>query len=406
MKSWSSVALPEISGVGLAPFLNDVASGKKINPVVDAKASIYICGITPYDSTHIGHAATYVNFDLLKRVWLDAGFSVNHVQNVTDIDDPLFERATKIGTPWQEIANREMKRYADDMVALRVLPPDSYATITEEFSTIVTSIQELLHMDAAYRLDDDIYFDISQSDKLGFVSHLKFDEMKQLFAARGGDPERANKRNALDPLLWKQCLGDDGFDSVLGKGRPGWHVECVAIANKYAALPLSVKAGGSDLIFPHHDMCQAECDSWLHVGLANAYIYAGMVNYQGEKMSKSLGNLVFVSDLLESGVDPMAIRLAILTNHYSKEWHWSDDLLTNANLRLETWRDALALEVTVEPEALLGDIRHFLADDLDTPSAISAIDTWATNTLQGKGNTHGGAGLVGRSLDKLFGIAL
>ena len=406
MKSWSSVALPEIPGAGIAPLLSDVASGEMFNPVVDCQASIYVCGITPYDSTHIGHAATYVNFDLLKRVWLDAGYFVNHVQNVTDIDDPLFERAAKIGVPWQEIANREIKRYADDMVALRVFPPDHYATITEEFSTIVKAIQEMLKMDIAYVLENDIYFDISASSKLGFVSHFNFDEMKHLFAARGGDPERANKRNVLDPLLWKQCLGEDGFDSELGKGRPGWHVECVAIANKFSSLPLSVKAGGSDLIFPHHDMCQTQCNSWLHANLANSYIYAGMVYYQGEKMSKSLGNLVFVSDLLAAGVDPMAIRLTILTNHYSQEWHWSDELLAKSNNRLNNWREALALENTVEPEDLLLSIRTFLANDLDTPSAISAIDSWASQTLQGKGSTHGGAGLVGRTLDKLFGIAL
>ena len=406
MKVWSSVELPEISGVGSVPMLRDVASNSTFDPVKNGKASIYVCGITPYDSTHMGHAATYVNFDLLKRVWLDAGYSVEHIQNVTDIDDPLFERAAKLGKPWKEIASKEMLRYSDDMVALRVLPPSSYATITEEFDYIVGVVQELLEANIAYYVEDDIYFDISKSDKLGYVSHFNNDEMKHLFSARGGDPERQGKRNLLDPILWKKVDGDDGFESALGRGRPGWHIECVAIANKYASLPLSVKAGGSDLIFPHHDMCQVQCDSWLKVNLANAYLYAGMVYYQGHKMSKSLGNLVFVSELVASGVDPMAIRLTILTNHYSQEWEWTDQLLGEAELRLNLWRSALALESTADSALLLASLRSCLADDLDTPKAIAAIDRWAKDSLKGEGKTLGGAGLAARAIDKILGIAL
>jgi L-cysteine:1D-myo-inositol 2-amino-2-deoxy-alpha-D-glucopyranoside ligase len=400
------VSLSEISGHGIAPNLADLASGTKFNPVDGDTASIYVCGITPYDSTHMGHAATYVNFDLLKRVWLDAGLKVLHVQNVTDIDDPLFERAAKTQTNWQDIATRETKRYADDMVALRVLPPDHYATITEEFSYIVEVIEEMLKLELAYYVEKDIYFDVSKSDKLGFVSHFNADEMKHLFAARGGDPDRPNKKNVLDPLLWKEVIGDDGFDSTLGKGRPGWHIECVAIAKRFATLPLSVKAGGSDLVFPHHDMCQTQCDSWLNIKLANSYVYAGMVYYEGQKMSKSLGNLIFISDLVSSGVDPMAIRLTILSNHYSDEWHWSEELLHAANLRLELWRSALAFEHTEDADKLINQMRIALSDDLDTPSAISAIDRWAETTVAGNGRSQSGAGIVSRAIDSLFGIAL
>ncbi len=406
MKTWSPVHQPAISGAGNRPKLFDIASSKLIDPVIGNQASIYVCGITPYDSTHMGHAATYVNFDLLKRVWLDAGLEVLHVQNVTDIDDPLFERADKIGVPWDQIATKEMTRFSDDMVALRVLPPNNYATITEEFSYIVEVICEMLELDIAYKVDADIYFDLSKSRKLGSVSHFNADEMKHLFAARGGDPERVGKRNILDPLLWKECIGDDGFDSRLGKGRPGWHIECVAIAKKYAELPLSVKAGGSDLIFPHHDMCQTQCDSWLRKNLANAYLYAGMVYFQGEKMSKSLGNLVFVSELISSGVDPMAIRLTILSNHYSEEWHWTNDLLQNANARLKVWREALALDATADAEALLSIIRFHLANDLDMPKVIAAVDAWASSSLANEGDDATGAGLVSRALDKILGIAL
>lgn len=406
MKTWSTVNLPEIPGIGNIPVLKDVASGEFLNPVDGQNASIYVCGITPYDSTHMGHAATYVNFDLLKRVWLDAGLSVQHVQNVTDIDDPLFERANKLGIAWNEIAAREMKRYSDDMVALRVLPPNIYATITEEFDYIVEVIEQLLELKVAYRVDEDIYFDISQSEKLGLVSHFNADEMKHLFAARGGDPDRVGKRNVLDPLLWKHSKNEDGFESNLGKGRPGWHIECVAIAKKYGTLPLSVKAGGSDLVFPHHDMCQAQCDAWLHTSLANSYLYSGMVYFQGQKMSKSLGNLVFVSELVSSEVDPMAIRLTILSNHYSEEWEWTSKLLDEATERLELWKTALALETTSDSNELLYEIRQHLAHDLNTPATIAAIDRWALNSINGKGKDFAGAGLAARAIDKILGIAL
>lgn len=406
MKTWSSVSLPKVSGTGQPPLLIDFASSKKLNPVKENQASIYVCGITPYDSTHMGHAATYVNFDLLKRVWLDSGINVTHIQNVTDIDDPLFERAQKTGVHWQKIADRETKRYADDMVALRVLPPDHYATISEEFNYIVDAVSEMLAMGIAYHLDNDIYFDLSKTDKLGDISHFNIDEMKHLFAARGGDPERPNKRNVLDPLLWKSAAGEDGFESKLGKGRPGWHIECVAIARKFANLPLSVKAGGSDLVFPHHDMCHAQCSAWLKKDLASAFLYAGMVYYQGQKMSKSLGNLVFVSDLVSSGADPMAIRLTILSNHYSDEWHWSDDLLKESQDRLDRWREALALETTADSLRLVSQIRTALSEDLNSPKAISAIDEWATQSLAQTGTDFGGAGQVSRAVDSILGIAL
>ena len=406
MKVWSSVAISKLPGAGKAPLLRDAATGQFIDPVVGQEASIYVCGITPYDSTHMGHAATYVNFDLLKRVWLDAGYTVNHVQNITDIDDPLFERASATGQNWLDIANQEVTKFSDDMSALKVLPPNSYASISEEFDYIVASVEELLELDAAYYVENDIYFDVSKTNALGELSHFNIDEMKHLFAARGGDPSRIGKRNVLDPLLWKKVDGDDGFQSKLGKGRPGWHIECVAIAKKYAKLPLSVKAGGNDLIFPHHEMCRVQCAAWQNISLANAYLYAGMVYYQGEKMSKSLGNLVFVSDLVKSGIDPMAIRLTILSNHYSQEWEWTNDLLEKANQRLNLWKMALAQNQTEESDQLLEGVRNALSVDLNTTEAFNLIDEWAQKSLLNKGNSTTGAGLVSRLLDSLFGIAL
>ena len=406
MRAWSTAHIPAIPGKGIRPLLKDAATGNYFDPVNSDVASIYVCGITPYDSTHMGHAATYVNFDLLKRVWLDAGLSVLHVQNVTDIDDPLFERANKVGIPWRNIALRETTKFSDDMVSLRVLPPDHYQTISEQFDNIVDAVQDLIDSNHAYQLDADIYFDISKSKHLGYVSGFNEDEMKHLFAARGGDPERVGKRNPLDPLLWKSVAGDDGFDSKLGRGRPGWHIECVAIAKKFASLPLSVKAGGRDLIFPHHDMCNVECFAWQDVPLAESFLYAGMVYYQGQKMSKSLGNLVFVSELIAKGADPMAIKLAILSNHYSNEWHWSDTLLGDAVKRLEMWRNACSMERTSSTAEILQEVRTFLSNDLDSPSALKSIDEWAEKTISGETTEFGGAGIISRMLDGIFGIAI
>jgi L-cysteine:1D-myo-inositol 2-amino-2-deoxy-alpha-D-glucopyranoside ligase len=345
-----------------------------------AVARIYVCGITPYDSTHIGHAATYLAYDTLIRVWLDAGYDVAYVQNSTDVDDPLLERARERGVDWRELAAEQIELFRGDMEALGVIPPDHYIAVTERISEIASAVRVLLDKGVAYRLGNDYYFDSAAAElispwHLGEESRYDRELMLALSAQRGGDPDRDGKRDALDPILWRGPRdGDPSWDSILGAGRPGWHIECSVISAEFLDLPLTVQGGGADLIFPHHEFTAGHTAALTGSPLASIYSHAGLVGYRGEKMSKSLGNLVFVSDLVDSGVDPRAIRLAILSQHYRNDWEWSEALLADASRRLESWDAWASTPSSTAPSDLIERLRRAVADDLDTPGAILAID--------------------------------
>lgn len=371
-------------------------------------ARMYVCGITPYDSAHLGHAATYVAFDLLYRCWLDAGIRVKYVQNITDIDDPLLERAQQTGVDWSGLADREIKRFKDDMAALRVLPPDPYVPVTEAMERIVAWIEELRLADAVYAVDGDLYFDIASDPDFGQLSHLDEATMLKLFAERGGDPARPGKRHPLDPLLWlKARAGEPSWDTRLGSGRPGWHIECVAIALDHAGSPLDVQGGGRDLVFPHHEMSAALAHAASgRTPCARSYVHAGMVALHGEKMSKSKGNLVFVTTLRAAGHDPLAIRLAILSHHYRSDWEWTDDTLLTAEDRLARWREAFSREGGPAADSAITEMRRLLADDLNAPSALAVVDAWVAEQLQRGGRDAAAPGLMARAVDALLGISL
>jgi L-cysteine:1D-myo-inositol 2-amino-2-deoxy-alpha-D-glucopyranoside ligase len=379
---------------------------------------MYVCGITPYDATHLGHAATYVAFDLLHRAWLDGGHEVVYVQNVTDIDDPLLVRAAETGDDWRALATRETARYIDDMSALGVLAPHVYLGAVEAIPLVVDAVEQLLEAGHAYRVDtpdardpqaQDVYFDVGSDPRFGAVANLGDDEMPGVFAERGGDPDRPGKRHALDPLMWRVArAGEPSWDgNRLGAGRPGWHIECTTIALEHLGMAFDVQGGGSDLVFPHHEMsashAQVLTGKWP---FARVYAHAGMVRLDGEKMSKSRGNLVFVSRLRADGVAPAAIRLAILANHYRTDWDWTDDVLHAGEARLERWRDALSREHGPDPEPVLQRIREALADDLDAPSALAAVDRWADLQLSHGGELAGAPGVVARAVDALLGVRL
>lgn len=409
MQPWSTVDLPAVPGQGLPVMVHDNASQRLTVPVAPGdEARLYVCGITPYDSTHMGHASTYVAFDVLSRAWQDSGCSVKYVQNVTDIDDPLFERAAKTGVPWQDIATREMDRFRDDMTALRVLPPNNYVTVTEHIDGIISWIEDILAAGFAYTLDGDVYFDVEKAGTLGDVSHLGGAEMLSLFAQRGGDPDRAGKRSPLDPILWVRSKPDEpSWTPSFGEGRPGWHIECVAIAIDHLGGSVSVQGGGRDLVFPHHEMCNAQAPTSGRIShFADAYLHAGMVSLDGEKMSKSLGNLVFISDLRHRGIDPMAIRLAIMSHHYAQDWEWTDQKLSAAIERLNHWREALAMQGGADAMQVLQQVRIALSQNLDTPHALASIDDWARKTLSGDSSDPTAQGLIARTLDALLGLAL
>lgn len=417
MKSWPAPFLPAVPGHGEPLRLFDTQSGS-VRPVdAGPAARLYVCGITPYDATHLGHAATYVTFDLVGRALRDAGHEVAYVQNVTDVDDPLLERAARDGRDWRELATAEIDLYREDMTALAVIPPDHYVGVVEAMPEIVAAVRGLLDRGAAYRIavpedegtGEDVYLDLDATSGFGSVSGWSREQMGAVFAERGGDPERAGKRDPFDPLLWRAHRdGEPSWDDdVLGSGRPGWHVECTAIALDRLGDEVDVQGGGSDLVFPHHEMSAVQATALTGDDVfARHYVHQAMVGYEGEKMSKSKGNLVLVSRLRADGVDPMAIRLVLLARHYRRDWEYTPDLLEAAQARLERWREALSVNLGADATATIAAVRAAVADDLDTPGALAAVDAWADTTLAGAWDDAGAPGLVSRTVDALLGIRL
>jgi L-cysteine:1D-myo-inositol 2-amino-2-deoxy-alpha-D-glucopyranoside ligase len=408
VKSWNSPAVPTLPGTGLPVRIFDTATQRVVPTSPGQTARLYVCGITPYDATHMGHAATYVAFDTLVRAWRDAGHQVQYTQNVTDIDDPLLQRAIERGEDWRDIAERETELFRDDMVALRVVAPDDYIGAVEAIPRVADWIAVLQERGAVYQVDEDLYFDITSDPRFGGVANLSEAEMFELCAERGGDPNRAGKRNALDPLLWRAKRPDEpAWDTPLGHGRPGWHIECVAIALDHLGVGFDVQGGGRDLAFPHHEMSASHgavaTGEWP---FARAYAHAGMVGLGGTKMSKSLGNLVFVSRLLADGVPGGAIRLTLLANHWRSDWEWTDQALADATARLQLWTDAVNAASGPSADQLLVDVRASIANDLDTPSALLAIDRWASAQRDRGGDDATAPVLVRELVDALLGVSL
>lgn len=412
MRSWSPADVPQLPGTGWPLRLSGPSAGSASGPssaAADAAAKkMYVCGITPYDAAHLGHAFTYLTFDLVNRVWTDAGSRVDYVQNVTDIDDPLLERARATGEDWRELAQRETEVFRADMAALRILPPRAFVGVVESIDLIVEHIQRIRARGAAYDLDGDIYFSAEAAPDFGSVSGLDRPQMLQLFGERGGDPERSGKKDALDWLLWRaQRPGEPAWDSPLGRGRPGWHVECSAISLRELGMGFDLNGGGDDLVFPHHEMgaAEAECATGERPH-ALQYCHVGMVGLDGEKMSKSRGNLVFVSGLRAEGADPMAVRLALLAHHYRAAWEWTAESLAEAQTRIERWRAAARLSAGPDAAPVLGRVRDALAADLDAPRALAAVDAWAEEALAGGGADASAPALVRDTADALLGLRL
>ncbi|GAA0642352.1 cysteine--1-D-myo-inosityl 2-amino-2-deoxy-alpha-D-glucopyranoside ligase [Kutzneria viridogrisea] len=412
MQTWSSTPVPRVPGTPRPLRLHDTAAGEVRPTAPGATATMYVCGITPYDATHLGHAATYLAFDLVHRLWLDNGHEVHYVQNVTDIDDPLLERAARDQDDWVVLGMRETALFREDMEALRVLPPREFVGAVEAIPEIVEAIGKLLASGAAYRAEDpeypDVYFDRSVTGHFGYESNYDEQTMTRFFAERGGDPERVGKRHPLDALLWRMARpGEPSWDSELGAGRPGWHIECSAIALNRLGDAFDLQGGGSDLVFPHHEFSAAHAEALTgRHPFARHYAHAGMIGLDGEKMSKSRGNLVFVSRLRADQVDPAAIRLALFAGHYRSDRAWTDALLEQAKARLARWRQAVALDSGPEATDTVARLRDHLADDLDTPAALAAVDAWAEQALTHGGSDTSAPGLVRTAVDALLGIAL
>lgn len=390
MRTWTPPELPDLPGAGHMLTLFNTATGRvEASAVSEERARLYVCGITPYDATHLGHAFTYLAFDVMQRAWRDAGIETIYAQNVTDIDDPLLERAIATGVDWRALADEQIGLYRSDMHRLGMIPPDHFVAVTEQIDEIASAVKGLLGKGLAYEVQtdeaegSDLYFDTQAAEResqwrLGDVAPYDRALMLALSAERGGDPARPGKRDPLDPLLWRAARqGEPSWETIVGAGRPGWHIECSVIATGALGGAFSVQGGGSDLVFPHHEYTAAHATALSGTPLAHAYCHAGLVSYEGHKMSKSRGNLVFVSRLLDAGADPSAIRLGLLAHHYRTEWEWRDEDLIVATDRIEAWRSSL-LRPSADPVAavdVVERLRAALANDLDTPVMLSVLDS-------------------------------
>jgi L-cysteine:1D-myo-inositol 2-amino-2-deoxy-alpha-D-glucopyranoside ligase len=413
MQSWPDVYIPELDSRFALKQLSlfDTASQGLIELPRKSVYRLYVCGITPYDATHLGHAATYLSFDLIHRYLLATGAQVRFVQNITDIDDPLLERAKRDGVNWQELAQSQIDLFRGDMTDLHVVPPQSYIGVVEAMPIIVEAVERLNQASSTYSVDKDLYFRVRTDPGFGERSHLEHEEQIKIFSERGGDPNRPGKEDPLDALVWLSERADEpGWPSPFGSGRPGWHIECSAIALKYLQISLDddfsidIQGGGNDLIFPHHEMSASQSFAMTGQNFSRCYVHAGMVGLEGQKMSKSLGNLVFVSKLIAEGVDPMAIRWALMGHAFQSDLMWKRELIKDAQSEIDSLRKALSRVDVAPTSELIQNICDLLAGNLDTPEILRRIRTWISATESG--SVGGEAGELSRALDTLLGLAL
>lgn len=348
---------------------------REVVPFTPAETVLmYTCGITPYDATHLGHAATFLVYDVVQRRLVDLGHTVKCVRNVTDVDDPLFAKARELGVHYLDLAAGEEARFNRDMEALEALPVHSAPRASSAIADIRGFIGMVLDRGYAYAVNGSVYFDISKFPSFGQVSHYSEAEMIEFARQRGGNVEDPNKRHPLDFVLWHPSAPDEpAWDTMWGPGRPGWHIECSALALRELGTTIDLHGGGSDLIFPHHECERAQSEAATGEPFVRHWMHVAMVHMDGQKMSKSLGNLVFV-DRLRTEWDPRSIRLGVIEHHYRREWEWEDSLMPRNHDRLVSW----LASVGGSDSMVLDSVREHLDDDLDTPGAVAAIDRAAS----------------------------
>jgi L-cysteine:1D-myo-inositol 2-amino-2-deoxy-alpha-D-glucopyranoside ligase len=407
MNSWPKPFVPSLINHDFPPLNIKDSSAGLIQFEKSEDFRMYVCGITPYDATHLGHAATYLAFDLIYRYQFLSGKNIKFVENITDIDDPLLERANRDKVDWSALADSQINLFKSDMSALRVIPPEHFIKVTESLTIIEEFIKRLAKNGYLYEIDKDYYFAVEQ-----FLNDLPMpvDEAVKVFSERGGDPHRVGKKHPLDPLVWSAHVGNEpGWESSFGFGRPGWHVECTAIACHYLdeneKNPIvSLQGGGSDLIFPHHFMSAQIIQAAYGRKFSESFVHTAMISLDGEKMSKSKGNLVFVSKLLESGIDPMILRWALLRGHYQQDRAWSNELLEISTKEVELVRSALAQSEVADTDNVINFLIQDISNNLDTPSALDRLTKWAN--LSQSNPTVNQSGLMARAVDSLLGLAL
>ena len=375
MKSWRSKSITHSSNIYKNDSLFMFDSKSQKNNEIGRngkKVQIYVCGITPYDSAHLGHAFTYLTFDLVIRALNFIGRETNYVQNITDIDDPLFERARISGTNWQSIVDSQMDIYRTDMSALNILPPDHFVGVMENMELIISRIGETISKDLSYQIGTEWYFKTDSENLSKLVASVPNSELVAMAKERGCDTDRQGKVNPLDPIIWKASKDDEpNWKEDFGTGRPGWHIQCISLANKYAELPLDIQGGGKDLIFPHHSMSEEQNAALGFGKLALNYCHVGMVSYQGSKMSKSKGNLVFVHQLIDEGISPMVIRLALMSHHWRSDWEYTKELIDKSkDLYSELSKKFNGKFISQTDQDKIIEI---MLDDLDVPKVISFL---------------------------------
>ena len=350
---------------------------------VGPEVKMYVCGITPYDSTHLGHAATYLSYDLLVRRLEDLGHEVRMVRNVTDVDDSILPKARELGVPYLELAAAELERFRSDMSALDMRPPIAEPRATESIDGMIELIDTLLQREHAYLTHGTVYFDISTFPRFGELSHYSREHMLRLAEARGGKPDDPHRRDPLDFVLWQPSLADEpAWRAPFGVGRPGWHVECSVMAMQSLGPTIDLHGGGTDLIFPHHECEIAQSESVTGQPFVRHWMHSAMVSYEGEKMSKSLGNLVFVSELLKVA-DARAIRLTLMRHHYRAGFEWHDTDLDEGTALLHRLVAAASCTTGADPRPFAARVRAALDSDLDAPRAVEALDDLASAVLSG-----------------------
>ena len=379
----------------------------------DGKARIYVCGVTPYDTTHVGHAFTFLTFDILVRLLRHRGLDVTYVQNVTDIDDDILRKAGEVDMDWRELATRETDKYLADMRNMNALDFDHYVAATEHIAEIVAMAEKLVAQGLAYVVNGNVYYAVNKDPDFGKLSHLDRAEMLPIANERGNKPDDPNKRDALDFVLWQAgAPGEPTWSSPWGEGRPGWHIECSAMAMKYLGPQLDIHGGGYDLMFPHHECEIAQAEPITGVEpYVRYWMHVAMVDYQGEKMSKSLGNLVLVGDLLNDYTAD-AIRLYLFSHHYRDRWEFLDD-------EMETWAAVAAdlqeaadfssygVDNVLDVSTLAQKFHDAIENDLDTPAAIAALRALGTAILEApEEDDIRGAQATLRELAGILGLAL
>jgi L-cysteine:1D-myo-inositol 2-amino-2-deoxy-alpha-D-glucopyranoside ligase len=383
----------------------------------------YVCGVTPYDTAHLGHAFLYVSFDVLHRFLRYLGYRVRYIQNITDIDNDILRKASEVGEPWDELGNRYVRIHQDALDALNVEPPVKYPRATEEIPLMVEMIESLIAHGHAYEAGGNVYFRVASDPDYGCLSRLSHDQMAAQLTETGDPADDPRKESPIDFLLWQAAKpGEPTWPSPWGPGRPGWHIECSAMSIRYLGETLDIHGGGGDLVYPHHESEIAQSEAWTgQRPFAQVWMHAGMLRMDGEKMSKSLGNMVFVHDLVKDH-RPEAIRLFLSGVRYRDVLEWSPERLAASEKLVDLLQSAAGMKHPVhddaqpyqssgtplDPAPFRARFVAALEDDLDTPTAIRALRELAEAIVAGRGAarpvSHARHEL--RVLAEVFGIVL